>query len=971
MKRLTFLIYLLLPLQALCQLLSTRPYIVQDSSSSIRIYCNAAFGNQGLLNYTPTTDVYVHIGAITTKSTSSSDWLYVPFLWASTNPAAQCSYVGNNVWSYTIQENLRSFFGITDTSEHILDIAILFRNGAGTQVERNRDGSDMYLPVEDNGLHVRILKPYRQPTYVPVPEPLSLQPGDSLPVLMASTQPASLSLAFNGSSIATASAADTLSATAAVYQAGNQTLQAQASTGSSSTSDSLSFYVSGPSTFKALPTGVSEGINQLPGDTSVTLVLYAPHKTKIQVIGDFNNWTLEPAYQMYETPDSLYYWLTVSGLKPAQPYTYQYVIDDSLRVADYNAHLILDPNNDSQIPASTYPNIPPYPQGKTTGIASVLETGQTPFAWTDQSFQRPDKHNLLIYELLVRDFTAAHNFQGVLDSLSYLKALGVNAIEVMPFNEFEGNDSWGYNPDFYFAPDKAYGTAQNIKTFINACHRDSIAVIMDMVLNHSFGSSPMVQMYWDGKDLHPAADNPWFNEYPTHPDNVGYQFNHESPATKTFTYRVMQYWLNQYHLDGFRFDLAKGFTQTESCDSTGNNCSMSVWGAYDSSRVAIWDTIYDQQQRLSPGSYCILEMFADNSEEKVEAARGMLLWGNMNYAFNQATMGYSTGWDFSGALASERGWSEPNLVSYMESHDEERMMYKNEQYGNASGSYIVKDTATGLARNGMAAAFWALMPGPKMLWQFGELGYDYSINTCSDGSVDNTGGCRLTDKPIRWDYEQNPERWALHQTYARLLHLRELPAFKGTFTATVPSYNFSGAVKTMTLTSDSLDVVVAGNFDVQAHQATLSFPHSGTWYDYLSDSAWVLSTASLGVNLAPGGYHVWLDRHVGGSVAGDTTKVLPPGSLAGNLNLWPNPLQGGQSLQLSYHLNRPGQVVVQLLDLQGRRLGTLLDQYQQAGDHNAQALMPANLHASGMYILRILSPDSDTHKKLIFVPNNM
>lgn len=955
----------------MCQLLHTRPYLLQDSTSSIRIYCQAAYGNQGLLNYYPSSDVYVHIGAITTKSTSSSDWRYVPFQWGTTNPAAQCTYEGNNIWSYTIPQNLRSFFGITDTSEHLLKLAILFRNGAGTQVQRNRDGSDMYIPVYGNGLHVALLKPYRQPTYVPVLEPLSLKPGDSLQVEVASTQPAALSLALNGQPLASSNAIDTLDATATFYQAGTQTLLGQGSGSGVSSQDSLSFYVSGPSSIKALPAGLSEGINQLPGDTSVTLVLYAPHKTKIQVIGDFNNWTLQPSYQMNETPDSLYYWITLSGLKPGQPYAYQYVIDDSLRVADYNAHLILDPNNDSQIPASTYPNIPTYPQGKTTGMVSVLETAQTPFGWTDQNFKRPDKHNLLVYELLVRDFTAAHNFQGVLDSLSYLKALGVNAIEVMPFNEFEGNDSWGYNPDFYFAPDKAYGTAQTIKAFINACHHDSIAVIMDMVLNHSFGSSPMVQMYWDAKNMRPAADNPWFNQVPTHPDNVGYQFNHESPATQTFTYRVMQYWLDQYHIDGFRFDLAKGFTQTRSCDATGNNCSMSAWSAYDSSRVAIWDTIYDQQQRLSPGSYCILEMFADNSEEQVEAARGMLLWGNMNYAFNQATMGYATGWDFSGALASARGWSQPNLVSYMESHDEERLMYKNEQYGNASGSYQVKDTATGLARNGMAAAFWALMPGPKMLWQFGELGYDYSINTCSNGSVDNTGGCRLTDKPIRWDYEQQPDRWALHQTYARLLHLRRIPAFQQTFSSTVPSYDFSGAVKTMTLTSDSLDVVVAGNFDVQAHTLSMSLPHSGTWYEYLADSAWVLPTASLSVNLAPGAYHVWLDRHVGGQAPSDTSKTLPPAAAGNSLNLWPNPLQGGQSLQLSYHLNRPGQVVVQLLDVQGREMGTLLNQYQQAGDHNTQALLPARLRAGGLYFLRMLSPDSETHRKLIIVPNNM
>ncbi len=98
---------------------------------------------------------------------------------------------------------------------------------------------------------------------------------------------------------------------------------------------------------------------------------------------------------------------------------------------------------------------------------------------------------------MVRDFIAAGNWQTLKDTLNYLKKLGVNAIEVMPFNNFEGASSWGYNPNFYFAPDKVYGTATALKQFIDACHQNGMAVIMDMVLNHSFGSSPMVQMYFD------------------------------------------------------------------------------------------------------------------------------------------------------------------------------------------------------------------------------------------------------------------------------------------------------------------------------------------------------------------------------------------------------------------------------------------------------------------------------------------
>jgi len=175
----------------------------------------------------------------------------------------------------------------------------------------------------------------------------------------------------------------------------------------------------------------------------------------------------------------------------------------------------------------------------------------------------------------------------------------------------------------------------------------------------------------------------------------------------------------------------------------------------------------------APNSYVILEHFAANTEETDLANYGMMLWGNENYAFNQATMGYNDGRDFSQGLAGVRGWSQQNLVAYMESHDEERLMYKNINYGNGAGSYSIKDPATGYKRNEMAAAFFFMMPGPKMIWQFGELGYDYSINYCQDGSINNN--CRTDAKPIKWDYLQIAGRAHLRSVYAALLKLRAHP----------------------------------------------------------------------------------------------------------------------------------------------------------------------------------------------------
>src|SRR2546430_6688295 len=110
---------------------------------------------------------------------------------------------------------------------------------------------------------------------------------------------------------------------------------------------------------------------------------------------------------------------------------------------------------------------------------------------------------------------------------------------------------------------------------------------------------------------------------------------------------------------------------------------------------------------------------------------------------------------------------------------------KNVTYGNSSGSYTVKDTATALKRNEMAAAFCFMMPGPKMIWQFGELGYDYSITSCHPGNTIPQpypgDQCRTDAKPIRWDYLQNANRRHLYQVYTSLLKLRNNVMFRDGF----------------------------------------------------------------------------------------------------------------------------------------------------------------------------------------------
>lgn len=859
------------------QLLTWSPDFIKETDASVTITVDATKGNQGLNNYANTSDVYVHTGLITSYSANSGDWKHNKFDWGSTNAAAKATYLGNNKWSFTITGGLRTFYNVTDPSEKILKIAILFRNGSGSTAQRNSDASDMYVPVYENDLNVRITNPFRQPKYDPVPEPIIKVLGDVIPITAKSSQNAELKLFLNGAQIGSTVANGTsISATPTIVAAGTQQIVAQATSGSIK-KDTISFYVAPPTAIAPLPAGVRDGINYYPDVTQATLVLYAPNKNNVRVIGDFTNWTGQVNYQMNKTPDGLRYWITLNGLTPGAEYGYQFVVDDTITVGDMYCEKVLDPWNDQYIPSATYPNLKPYPVGKTTGIVSVLQTGKQAYQWQVKDFTRPNKNNLVIYELLIRDFVATQRWKTVQDSIPYLKRLGVSAIELMPVNEFEGNNSWGYNPDYFFAPDKNYGTENDFKSFIDECHKNGIAVIMDIAMNHAFGSSPTVQMYLNSATNQPATNNPWHNVTTKHPANVGSDFNHSSDATKYLVNRVIEHWLINYKIDGFRWDLSKGFTQRNSCTTKDCNtdAEYAAWSAYDLDRINTWKRINSEMQGFSAGSYCILEHFADNNEEIELSNAGMMLWGNGNYNYNEATMGYVSTSNFSGTIFTHRGWINPNLVSYMESHDEERLMYKNLQYGRSTTGpppYNAASLVTALQRNAMAASFWAMTPAPKMLWQFGELGYDISINTCPNGSVN--ASCRTDPKPIKWDYYKVSTRKALYDTYAKLLALRKVPDYLPAFTTSNITDSLNGAFKWLKISTNELKIFVIGNFDITSATTKITFPAAGTWYPYVKGGTkYDVTTTHTATGLpesftlAAGEYYVFLDR--------DPTSKLP------------------------------------------------------------------------------------------------
>jgi len=676
--------------------------------------------------------------------------------------------------------------------------------------------------------------------------------GQQISISAVASESASLVLKVGGVTVQTAAAATTLSYTHTVTEtSGSVAVQFEATNASSQVATSSFTYVVRSATVQApRPAGIVDGINYQGDQTKVTLSLWAPGKTSAYVIGDFNNWDISSTYQMKQ--DGEHFWLEITGLTPGTEYGFQYLVNENLKLADPYADKILDYFDDPYIPATTYPSLKAYPAKAVSdkwyfNRVAVLQTGQTPYPWVVTNFSKPPKEKLVIYELLIRDYfdSNSRNYQHLIDTLTYLKRLGVNAIELMPITEFNGNDSWGYNPTFMFAPDKYYGTKNKLKEFVDKCHQNGIAVIMDMVMNHHDTPNPYVMMDFDFVAFKPTVNNKWFNVNATHPFSVFFDMNHESAYTKKYLDTVNYYWLHEFKIDGYRYDLSKGFTQTN------NPNDVNAWGQKDDSRIAILTRMANKIWSHTPDAYVILEHFADNSEEKILAESGMMLWGNLNYNYNQNTIGLAANSDFTWVYHGSRGWSVPNVVGYMESHDEERTMYRNITLGGSLSGYNVKDPTTGIERMKAINALFYTIPGPKMLWQFGELGYDISIDQ----------GGRVSAKPIKWDYLADPVRKKLNQVTETLIKLKETyPIFSTTDVtfggmSTLQKQLMLKAVPftTSPASPSQMSAVIVGNFELSVKSITVNFPHTGNWYHYYSGGELLnVTNTATALTLQPG-----------------------------------------------------------------------------------------------------------------------
>ena len=807
---------------------TTEPaFITKGYKGEIVVIFDPAAGNAGMADATA---CYAHTGLITSNSKDGGDWKYATKTWRGGEDKYKMTKNGN-VWQLTIP-NIYEYYGCPE-SEEILKLAFVFNDGPnGTKEGKTDDGKDIFVDLVEGGLNVK----FENPTSNSL-----IDKNSKVNFKISVSEKSSISLIINNQEINKTEGTE-LAYEHTFTETGDFVCIAKAILNEQTATDTIVVCVAPTTQNETRPSGLKEGITYYDNDpTKATLCFYYKDNNgriaqNAFVLGDFNNWSYSTTYQMKKDGETGYFWLDITGLEPGKEYVFQYAVKRPngamVQVSDAFTHKVVDPN-DHFISEDIYPNKLIYPE-KADGPCAVIQTARKPYAWSDATlnFKRPDKNNLVIYELWVYDFCPTRSFEGVLNRLDYIENLGVNAIEFMPICEFEGNISWGYNPTHYFAVDKAYGTDEMFKKLIDECHKRGIAVIVDMVFNHATGWAPFNKLFGGYDNI---KDNPYFNVNAPHDGNVFEDFNHEFDLTLNHFTRVLNYWLKEYKIDGYRMDLSHGFC--------GPNCN-------EQKRI-MYHYFNEGVKAVDPNAYFILEHWDGNRDDY--ARNGMMCWENTSEPYQELAMGW-----FNEGKSDLNRANKDNYVSYAESHDEERCGYKATAYGNGS---IKTDITTRLSYVPAYVAMSTMLNGPQMLWMFEELGYDVSIffNPNNNEMKEEN---RTEPKPIPelLKYYEDANRMTQYQKIGQINQLRTriLPkVFEGNPT----SQDLGGGrpLRSVIWGNGVNRVFIVANVSVSNQEITL--PEGTTnWYDYLANNSNAMKSGTK-VTMKPGEIKVYTAQY--------------------------------------------------------------------------------------------------------------
>ena len=544
---------------------------------------------------------------------------------------------------------------------------------------------------------------------------------------------------------------------------------------------------------ETIPEGTPLGAT-VQEDGSFLFALHAPRKHFVSVVGDFNQWNPDADIMSY-SPDGTWW---VKRPVPAGIHRYQYCVDGADLLADpysRDVEWVGDQGEETHLPERA---------------RSVLAVGQKEFEWTDSSFRRPPLDNLLIYEFFLLDLCPGQGFTGVIAKLDYIQGLGVTAIEPLPVTEFPGAVSWGYNPAFHFAPETAYGTPEQLKQLVNEAHRRGLAVVMDMVLNHMDYQAPLYRLY----GLNYEA-SPYFHRFLG--ENWGFpDLRQDSPGFKRYAADILQYWIREYHVDGFRYDA------TRWVGWKGYNDWGASWFAYAAKQADSNSFQIAEHLPSDPDLQAKTEMDSGWHDQFRWQLRDMI----RNAALNRG--------DFERIMdARKLGFgSSFERVVYLESHDEERYLRELDQAGFSTEESVRRDVT--------ALAITLTAPGVAMVYAGEEFGE----------SAPKVVG----PNPLHWQNLDKKVFRDLHRDFLALTALRTRHPALRTEDVVFQTNAVPENAVVYERRAPGAGVVVAVNFGRETQAVPVALASTGSWANVLETNQPAISgPTNLVVELQPGG----------------------------------------------------------------------------------------------------------------------
>jgi len=489
--------------------------------------------------------------------------------------------------------------------------------------------------------------------------------------------------------------------------------------------------------------------------------------------------------------------------------------------------------------------------------AFTLTRAQASFNWTDAAYKTPELDDLVVYELQAEEFN--DTFDGVVERLDYLQSLGINCLELMPVTSVKLDFDWGYGPLHYFAPHARIGGPDGLKRLVDACHAVGLAVILDVVYQHVDPTFPYKLVYDNVAKVAPNVPNPMFKPDPPPPPPPFYfgpeaDFSH--PFTQEYFSTANRMWLDEYHVDGFRYDEVKGFYDGPTGDAYAKL-------AYDTYLYSLGIPRFQQ----GSGSYSRIIQCAealDMAREVLQNTYTSCAWQDdlLNKAEDMMQWQYVDS-DFAHLLDPRYGSNPyPNTKTvvnaagnpvempvapfqYLETHDHSQLIVFGGTQG--TGDFPPGDRSRYCKLQPFAIALYTLQ-GIPMLWQGQEFADYYNLPSDGEARI----GLR---RDLHWEFFYDDYGSPLIRLYRRLGWLRRtyraLRSHESYYYYQQSLQNDQiiayqrHALATSTAAEEY--VMVFLNFSDTPGSVTIPFPKAGTWKEMIGADL-VLTVQADGAN---------------------------------------------------------------------------------------------------------------------------